>query len=109
MTIPINEQKDDITYETQSVIMEVFFKYFESQFGEGRVINKVADMVARSVINADNDPGEWAPSAHTVIYHVNGMPSIDHIELWGKVSNELPGMFYVEAINPEVSAVYQLQ
>jgi len=109
MTIPVNEQKDDITYETRYLLTKVFFKYFESQFGEGRIINKVADMVARSVINADDDPGEWAPSAHTIIYHVNGMPSIDHIELWGQVSNELPGMFYVEAINPEVSAVYQLQ
>ena len=109
MTIPVNEQTDDITYETQSIIMEVFFKYFESQFGEGRIVNKVADMIGRNVINADDDPGEWAPSAYAVIYHVNGMPSTDHIELWGKVSNELPDMFYVEAINSEVSAVYQLQ
>lgn len=109
MTMPINEQKDDITYETQSIIMEVFFNYFESQFGEGRVINKVADMIAQSVINADDDPGEWAPSAHTIIYHVNGMPSIDRLTEWGQVSQKLPGMFYVEAINPEVSAVYNLQ
>ena len=99
----------EITNDTQSAILEVFFKYFESQFGEGRVINKVADMVCNNVVDADDDPGEWAHGAATVIYHVDGMPSINYIEEWGKVSDKLPDFFYVEAINPEVSAVFQLQ
>jgi hypothetical protein len=37
------------------------------------------------------------------------MPSIERIEEWGKVSELLPDFFYVEAINPEVSAVYNLR
>ena len=61
-----------------------------------------------AVVPAEEDAGEWAPGAYTVIYHTNGMPSISRLTEWGQVSNELPDMFYVEAINPEVSAVFSL-
>ena len=61
-----------------------------------------------AVIPAEEDPGEWAPGAYTVIYHTNGMPSISRLTEWGQVSNELPDTFYVEAINNEVSAVFSL-
>jgi hypothetical protein len=63
------------------------------------------------VCPASEDPGEWAPNAHAIIYHTNGMPSIDHIDKWGKVSDMLPSdkqWYYVEAINSEVSAVFSL-
>ena len=60
-----------------------------------------------AVIPAEEDAGEWAPGAYTVIYHTNGMPSINRIEEWGKVSDILDD-YYVEAINNEVSAVYSL-
>ena len=63
----------------------------------------------RCVCPADEDPGEWAPGAYTVIYHTGNMPSISRLTEWGQVSNELPDMFYVEAINNEVSAVFNLQ
>jgi len=64
------------------------------------------------VCPANEDPGEWAPNAHAIIYHTNGMPSIDHIDKWAKVSAMLvkpPEWFYVEAINNEVSAVFNLR
>ena len=63
------------------------------------------------VCPASEDPGEWAPNAHAIIYHTNGMPSIDHIDKWAKVSAMLikpPEWYYVEAINSEVSAVFTL-
>ena len=63
----------------------------------------------QAVVPAEEDAGEWAPGAYTVIYHTNGMPSIDRLTEWGQVSNELPDMFYVEAINNEVSAVFNLR
>ena len=105
MTIPVNEQKDDITYETRACINEVFFS--ESEYTK----TEVADMLERQVVNADDDTGEWAPDAYAVIYHHGLMPSVDRLEIeeWFKVSKLLPDFFYVEAINPEVSAVYQLQ
>ena len=62
-----------------------------------------------AVIPAEEDAGEWAPGAYTVIYHTDNMPSISRLTEWGQVSNELPDMFYVEAINSEVSAVFNLQ
>ena len=64
------------------------------------------------VCPANEDPGEWAPNAEVIIYHTGNMPSIDHIEEWNKVSALLmkpPEWFYVEAINNEVSAVFNLQ
>ena len=61
-----------------------------------------------AVIPAEEDPGEWAPGAYTVIYQINGMPSISRLSEWGEVSNELPDGFYVEAINSEVSAIFNL-
>ena len=61
-----------------------------------------------AVIPAEEDPGEWAPGAYTVIYHTNGMPSVSRLTEWGQVSNELPDAFYVEAINSEVSAIFNL-
>ena len=61
-----------------------------------------------AVIPAEEDPGEWAPCAYTVIYHTNGMPSVSRLTEWGQVSNELPDGFYVEAINSEVSAIFNL-
>tara|TARA_Y100000592_G_scaffold96121_1_gene163981 strand:+ start:617 stop:901 length:285 start_codon:yes stop_codon:yes gene_type:complete len=61
-----------------------------------------------AVIPAEEDPGEWALGAYTVIYHINGMPSIERIEEWSQVSDQLPDKFYVEAINSEVSAVFSL-
>ena len=63
------------------------------------------------VCPANEDPGEWAPNAHAIIYHTNGMPSIDNIDKWAKVSAMLvkpPEWYYVEAINSEVSAVFSL-
>jgi hypothetical protein len=62
----------------------------------------------RCVCDPSEDPGEWAPNAHAIIYHTGNMPSISRLTEWGQVSNELPGMFYVEAINNEVSAVFNL-
>ena len=61
-----------------------------------------------AVIPAEEDPGEWALGAYTVIYHINGMPSISRLTEWGQVSDELPDGFYVEAINNEVSAVFNI-
>jgi hypothetical protein len=64
---------------------------------------------SQAVIPAEEDAGEWAPGAYTVIYHTGNMPSISRLTEWGQVSNELPDMFYVEAINNEVSAVFNLR
>ena len=103
---------DNITCETQSAILAVFAEDFKDLLAEdsGNHIytTKADDMVCNNVVNADDDPGEWAPGAYAVIYHHGRMPSINRIEEWGKVSDLLPDFFYVEAINPEVSAVYNL-
>ena len=63
----------------------------------------------RCVIDPSEDSGEWAPGAHAIIYHTGNMPSISRLTEWGQVSNELPDMMYVEAINNEVSAVFNLR
>ena len=63
----------------------------------------------RCVCDPSEDPGEWAPNAHAIIYHTGNMPSISRLTEWGQVSNELPDMFYVEAINSEVSAIFKLR
>ena len=84
---------DNITMKTIEAIEKVF------------LIEPSVD----AVIPAEEDAGEWAPGAYTVIYHTNGMPSISRLTEWGQVSDELPDMFYVEAINNEVSAVFNLQ
>jgi len=63
------------------------------------------------VCPASEDPGEWAPDAHAIIYHTGNMPSISRLTEWGRVSDELgksPTWYYVEAINSEVSAVFSL-
>jgi len=63
------------------------------------------------IYDPSEDPGEWAPDAHAIIYHTNGMPSIERIREWGLVGDYLgksPIWYYVEAINPEVSAVFSL-
>ena len=83
---------DNITMKTIEAIEKVF----------------LIEPGVNAVIPAEEDPGEWAPGAYTVIYHTNGMPSISRLTEWGQVSNELPDMFYVEAINNEVSAVFSL-
>lgn len=102
-----------ITCETQSAILAVFAEDFKDLLGQDSgnhvYATKADDMVCNNVVDAEDDPGEWAHGAATLIYHVNGMPSIERIEEWGKVSRMLPDFFYVEAINPEVSAVYNLQ
>ena len=84
---------DNITMKTVEAIEKVF----------------LIEPSIHAVIPADEDPGEWAASAYTVIYHTNGMPSISRLTEWGQVSDELPDMFYVEAINNEVSAVFNLR
>jgi len=104
---------DVITSETQYAIVSVFAEFFKDELaqesGNHIYATKADSIICENVVNADDDPGEWAPGAHAIIYHVNGMPSIDYIEEWGKVSDLLPDFYYVEAINPEVSAVYNLQ
>jgi hypothetical protein len=104
---------DVITSETQYAIVSVFAEFFKDELaqesGNHIYATKADSIIGQSVVNAEDDPGEWAPEAHAIIYHVNGMPSIDYIEEWGKVSDMLPDFYYVEAINPEVSAVYNLQ
>tara|TARA_Y100001934_G_scaffold265275_1_gene343264 strand:- start:971 stop:1300 length:330 start_codon:yes stop_codon:yes gene_type:complete len=104
-----------IACETQSAILAVFKEHFKDMLGEdsGNHIyaTKADSVVCENVIPAEDDAGEWAPNAHAIIYHVNGMPSIDNIEKWGKVSDMLESdkhWLYVEAINPEVSAVFSL-
>ena len=84
---------DNITMKTIEAIEKVFL------IEPGR----------HAVIPAEEDAGEWAPGAYAVIYHTNGMPSVDRLTEWGQVSDELPDMFYVEAINNEVSAVFNLR
>jgi len=107
--------KDKITCDTQSAILAVFAKDFKNLLGQdsGNHIytTKADEMVCNQVVNADDDPGEWSPEAHTIIYHHGSMPSIDRIGEWGQVSDHLgksPTWYYVEAINNEVSAVYSL-
>ena len=104
-----------IACETQSAILAVFAEHFKGMLGEdsgNHIYTTKADtLVCENVIPADDDQGEWAPNAHAIIYHVNGMPSIDHIDKWAKVSAMLikpPTWYYVEAINSEVSAVFSL-
>ena len=84
---------DNITMKTVEAIEKVF----------------LIEPSTHAVVPAEEDAGEWAPGAYTVIYHTNGMPSVDRITEWGQVSDELPDMFYVEAINNEVSAVFNLR
>jgi len=84
---------DNITMKTVEAIEKVF----------------LIEPSIHAVIPAEEDAGEWAPGAYTVIYHTNGMPSVDRLTEWGQVSDELPDMFYVEAINNEVSAVFNLR
>ena len=83
---------DNITMKTIEAIEKVF----------------LIEPGVNAVVPAEEDAGEWAPGAYTVIYHTNGMPSISRLTEWGQVSNELPDMFYVEAINSEVSAIFKL-
>ena len=103
--------KDEVTNEAQSAIMTVFAKHFKDMLAEdsGNHIytTKADNLICNSVVNADDDAGEWSREAMVIIYHVNGMPSINRIEEWGKVSDILDD-YYVEAINPEVSAIYSL-
>ena len=105
--------KDTIAEETQNAIVSVFAEFFKDELaqesGNHIYATKADTIICENVVNADDDVGGWAPGAHAIIYHVNGMPSIDYIEEWAKVSKQLPDFFYVEAINPEVSAVYNLQ
>tara|TARA_Y100000817_G_scaffold307654_1_gene294366 strand:+ start:165 stop:494 length:330 start_codon:yes stop_codon:yes gene_type:complete len=104
-----------IACETQSAILAVFKDHFKGMLGEdsGNHIHatKADKIVCENVIPAEDDAGDWCRHAEVIIYHVNGMPSIDSIEKWGKVSDQLgksPTWYYVEAINSEVSAVYSL-
>ena len=103
--------KDEVTCEAQSIILSVFKEDFKYLLGEdsGNHIHatKADNLVCNNVVNADDDAGEWSREAMVIIYHVNGMPSINRIEEWGKVSDILND-YYVEAINPEVSAIYSL-
>ena len=65
----------------------------------------------RCVCDPSEDPGEWAPNAHAIIYHTGNMPSVSRLTEWGQVSAMLirpPEWYYVEAINSEVSAVFSL-
>ena len=105
--------KDTIAEETQNAIVSVFAEFFKDELaqesGNHIYATKADTIICENVVNADDDAGEWAPNAHAVIYHVNGMPSIECIDQWAKVSQQLPDFFYVEAINSEVSAVYNLQ
>jgi len=104
---------DVITSETQYAIVSVFAEFFKDELaqpsGNHIYATKADSIICENVVNADDDPGGWAPGAHAIIYHVNGMPSIERIDQWAKVSQLLPDFYYVEAINPEVSAVYNLQ
>ena len=104
-----------IACETQSAILAVFKDFFKEELGQdsGNHIHatKADKIVCENVIPAEDDTGGWAPGAHAIIYHVNGMPSIDHLREWGLVGDRLgksPTWYYIEAINPEVSAVYSL-
>ena len=105
--------KDQITNETQYAIVSVFAEFFKDKLaqesGNHIYATKADKIICENVVNADDDAGEWSPAAHAIIYHVNGMPSIERIEEWARVSQMLPDFFYVEAINSEVSAVYNLQ
>ena len=105
--------KDQITNETQYAIVSVFAEFFKNELaqesGNHIYATKADKIICENVVNADDDAGEWSPEAHAIIYHVNGMPSIERIEEWARVSQMLPDFFYVEAINSEVSAVYNLQ
>ncbi len=105
--------KDTITAETQFAIVSVFAEFFKDELaqesGNHIYATKADTIICENVVNADDDVGGWAPGAHAIIYHVNGMPSIECIDQWAKVSQQLPDFFYVEAINSEVSAVYNLQ
>ena len=105
--------KDTITAETQYAIVSVFADFFKDELaqesGNHIYATKADTIICENVVNADDDAGGWSPNAHAVIYHVNGMPSIECIDQWAKVSQQLPDFFYVEAINSEVSAVYNLQ
>ena len=104
-----------IACETQSAILAVFKDFFKEELGQdsGNHIHatKADKIVCENVIPAEDDTGGWAPDAHAIIYHVNGMPSIDYLREWGLVGDQLgksPTWYYVEAINSEVSAVYSL-
>jgi hypothetical protein len=106
--------KDEVTNEVQSTILSVFRDFFEDELaqdsGNHIYATKADTIVGESVVNADEDPGEWSREAMTIIYHADGMPSYGgnfHIELWSKVSDVLDD-YYVEPINGEVSAVYSL-
>ena len=103
--------KDEVTNEVQSTILSVFRDFFEDELaqdsGNHIYATKADNLVCNSVVNADDDAGEWSREAMVIIYHVNGMPSINRIEEWGKVSDILDD-YYVEAINPEGSAIYSL-
>ena len=107
--------KDQIACEAQSAILEVFKDHFKraaaQDSGNHIHTNKAEKIVCENVIPAEDDAGGWAPNAHAIIYHVNGMPSINCIREWGLVGDHLgksPTWYYVEAINNEVSAVYSL-
>ena len=104
-----------IACETQSAILAVFKDFFKEELGQDsghhRYATKADKIVCENVIPADDDQGDWCRDAEVIIYHVNGMPGIDHLREWGKVSDQLgksPTWYYVEAINSEVSAVYSL-
>ena len=104
-----------IASETQSAILAVFKDHFKGMLGQDsghrRYATKADKIVGENVIPAEEDAGDWCRHAEVIIYHVNGMPSIDNIEKWGKVSDQLgksPTWYYVESINSEVSAVYSL-
>ena len=78
--------KDQVTNEAQSAIMTVFAKDFKDMLAEdsGNHIHaiKADKLICNSVVNADDDAGEWSREAMVIIYHVNGMPSINRIEEW---------------------------
>lgn len=101
--------QSQIAHEAQNAILSVFREHFKYALCQPayRYATQADLTVTHNVVPAEEDAGGWCHNAHVIIYHVDGMPSIEHIEMWGQVSDILDG-YYVEAINPEVSAIFSL-
>jgi len=116
MTMTYDKQME-ITEEVQEAIKVVFAYYYKDMLaapsGNHVYATKADSVVAESVVTGDDDSGQWAPNAATIIYHEGDVPSyggVSNINAWTEVSDRLMETHncYIEPINSAVSAVFDM-
>lgn len=99
---------NDVAYAILQVFKDHFSDMANQESGNHIYANKAEMLIDGSVVAANDDNNDWAETAHVIIYHCDGMPKVESIDKWFKVSRMLEKGFYIEPINNEVSAVFSL-